>query len=151
MQTLNLPAYCPKVKGSKNNLLIFDFVRKKYVKLTPEEWVRQHVLHFLTEIKGYPLSLISIEKQLEINGLKRRFDILIFDKTGKPHIIVECKAPSVTITQETFDQVARYNMVVNSNYLMVSNGLEHYFCQVDVENQRYVFLEELPFYGELKV
>ncbi len=147
MQTLNLPAYCPKVKGSKNNLSIFDFVRKKYVKLTPEEWVRQHILHFLTEIKGYPLSLISVEKQLIINGLKRRFDVLIFDKKGQPHIIIECKAPSVTITQETFDQVARYNMVVKSTYMMVSNGLEHYFCEVDAENQRYVFLEELPCYS----
>ncbi len=146
MQTLNLPAYQPKVKGSKNNRLIFDFVRKKYVKLTPEEWVRQHILHFLTEIKGYPLSLIAVEKQLTINGLKKRFDILVFDKSGQPNILIECKAPNISILQETFDQVARYNLVVNANYIMVSNGLQHYFCQVDIKNQKYIFLEELPFY-----
>ena len=114
--------------------------------LSPEEWVRQHVLHFLTYDKNYPLSLTTVEKQLIVNKLKKRTDILIYNVQGLPELVVECKAPKVKITQHTFDQIARYNLQLKANYLMVSNGLQHYFCKLDYENECYVFLEDIPDY-----
>lgn len=112
--------------------------------LTPEEWVRQHVIQFLISEKKYPKSLINIEKQLKLHETVKRYDIVVFEPNGNIHLIVECKAPSIPITQETFDQIARYNLVANATYLMVTNGLEHYYCQMDYENEKYVFLRELP-------
>lgn len=147
MQKLNLPTYQFKLKSNENKTLIFDNLRKKYVVLTPEEWVRQHFVEFLIHEKKYPVSLIAIEKQLVINNRKKRTDILIFNSDGKPDVIVECKAPSVKITQDTFDQIARYNLKLNANYLVVTNGLQHYFCQLDTENETYVFLQEIPDYN----
>ena len=114
--------------------------------LTPEEWVRQHFIHFLTKEKNYPTSLIAIEKQLTINNLKKRSDILVFNTDGKPEIIVECKAPSIKITQDTFDQIARYNLKLKANFLIVTNGLEHFYCKMDYKNETYIFLEEIPTY-----
>jgi hypothetical protein len=146
MQKLNLPTYPFKVKSSENKTLIFDKIRKKYMVLTPEEWVRQHFVHFLIEEKKYPTSLIALEKELTINNRKKRTDILIFNTDGIPDIIVECKAPKVKITQETFDQIARYNLALNAKYLIVTNGLEHYFCQMDFENENYIFLKDIPSY-----
>ena len=146
MQKLNLPQYKFKLKNNENKTLIFDKVRKKYFVLTPEEWVRQHYISFLIEEKKYPVSLIAIEKQLTINGLKKRSDILIFNTDGKPEIIVECKAPSVKITQETFDQIARYNLTLKANYLVVTNGLQHIFCKIDTLKESYIFLPEIPDY-----
>jgi hypothetical protein len=146
MQALNFPTYNFKIKSSENKLFIFDIVRKKYVSLTPEEWVRQHFVHYLIEEKKYPISLIAIEKKLTINNLTKRTDILIFTSEGKPNIIVECKAPNVKLTQNSFDQVARYNLKLDANYLIVSNGLEHYFCFMDFKKERYVFLETIPNY-----
>jgi len=146
MQKLNLPTYQFKLKSNENKTLIFDNLRKKYVVLTPEEWVRQHFVEFLIQEKKYPVSLIAIEKQLIINNRKKRTDILIFNSDGKPDIIVECKAPSIKITQDTFDQIARYNLKLKANYLVVTNGLQHYFCQLDTENETYVFLQEIPDY-----
>jgi hypothetical protein len=124
--------------------LIFDVVRKKFVVLTPEEWVRQHVVHFLIDEKGFPTSLINVEKQIKLNNTIKRYDAVVFNSSGNISVIVECKAPSVKITQQTFDQIARYNLVLKADYLMVTNGLEHYYCRMDFENERYVFLEELP-------
>ena len=147
MQKLNLPTYQFKLKSNENKTLIFDNLRKKYVVLTPEEWVRQHFVEFLIQEKKYPVSLIAIEKQLTINNRKKRTDILIFNSDGKPDIIVECKAPSIKITQDTFDQIARYNLKLKANYLVVTNGLQHYFCQLDTENETYVFLQEIPDYN----
>ncbi|MGB0892645.1 MAG: type I restriction enzyme HsdR N-terminal domain-containing protein [Flavobacteriaceae bacterium] len=147
MQKLNLPTYQFKLKSNENKTLIFDNLRKKYVVLTPEEWVRQHFVEFLIQEKKYPVSLIAIEKQLTINNRKKRTDILIFNSDGNPDIIVECKAPSIKITQDTFDQIARYNLKLNANYLVVTNGLQHYFCQLDTENETYVFLQEIPDYN----
>jgi len=146
MQKLNFPSYSFRLKSSENKTLIFDIIRKKYVVLTPEEWVRQHVVLFLIEEKKYPISLIAVEKQLKINSLLKRTDILVFNTKGTPEILIECKAPSVAISQATFDQIARYNLTAQSNYLMVSNGLNHYFCQIDKENETYVFLKEIPNY-----
>jgi len=144
MQKLNLPSYSFKLKSNEKHTLIFDNLRKKYLVLTPEEWVRQHVVQFLMAEKKYPASLIALEKQLTINNLKKRTDIVIFNKEGKPHIIVECKAPTIKINQDAFDQIARYNLKLNANYLMISNGLEHYFCQLDTVNETYVFLKDIP-------
>ena len=146
MQELNFPSYAFRLKSSENKTLIFDIIRKKYVVLTPEEWVRQHVILFLIEEKKYPISLIAVEKQLKINSLLKRTDVVVFNTKGTPEILIECKAPSVAISQATFDQIARYNLTAQSNYLMVTNGLDHYFCQIDVENETYVFLKDIPNY-----
>ncbi|WP_457619290.1 type I restriction enzyme HsdR N-terminal domain-containing protein [Lutibacter sp.] len=147
MHLLNLPTYKFKIKNTKNKYTIFDIVRKKYVSLTPEEWVRQHLIHYLVEEKKYPVSLIAIEKQLTINNLTKRTDILVFNSEGTPEIIVECKAPSIKITQRTFDQIARYNLKLNANYLIVSNGLKHYYCKMDLLKKEYVFLDTIPNYN----
>ncbi len=146
MQKLNLPSYNFKLKSNENKTLIFDNFRKKYVVLTPEEWVRQHFLNYLTDYKQYPKSLISVEKQLTVNNLKKRTDILVFNKEGNPEIIVECKAPSIKINQLTFDQIARYNLKLNAKYLVVTNGLQHFYSIVDQKNETYLFLKDLPDY-----
>lgn len=147
MQQLNLPNYNFKLKSTENKTFIFDKIRKKYVVLTPEEWVRQHFTMYLLEDKNYPISLVAIEKQLTLNNLKKRSDILIFNKKGKPDIIVECKAPNVVISQDVFDQIARYNLQINANYLVVTNGLQHFYCKMDFDNESYIFLRELPNYN----
>jgi hypothetical protein len=146
MIKLNLPTYNFKLKSKENKTLIFDKLRKKYMVLTPEEWVRQHYVSFLIEEKNYPTSLIALEKQLTINNRKKRTDILVFNTNGNPEIIVECKAPSIKITQDTFDQIARYNLKLKANFLIVTNGLEHFYCKMDFENETYIFLKEIPDY-----
>ncbi|PQB07177.1 restriction endonuclease subunit R [Polaribacter filamentus] len=146
MIKLNLPNYNFKLKSKENKTLIFDKLRKKYMVLTPEEWVRQHFVHFLIDKKNYPTSLIALEKQLTINNRKKRTDILVFNTEGTPEIIVECKAPSIKITQDTFDQIARYNLKLKANFLIVTNGLDHFYCKMDFENETYIFLKEIPDY-----
>ncbi|MET2984989.1 type I restriction enzyme HsdR N-terminal domain-containing protein [Aureibaculum conchae] len=146
MIVLNLPKAELSIKSKENKQFIFDIIRKKYMVLTPEEWVRQHVIHYLIHEKNYPKSIIAVEKQLTFNTLKKRFDVLVFNTKGLPELIVECKAPNVKITQDTFDQIARYNLKLNADYLMVTNGLQHYFCKMDAVNEGYIFLEELPNY-----
>ncbi len=147
MIKLNLPTSNFRLKSSENKTLIFDNLRKKYLVLTPEEWVRQHFVRFLIDYKNYPISLIALEKQLTINNRKKRTDILVFNTLGTPDIIVECKAPSIKITQDTFDQIARYNLKLKANYLIVTNGLEHFYCKMDFENETYIFLREIPDYN----
>jgi hypothetical protein len=146
MQPLNLPTYPFKIKSSENKYFIFDIVRKKYMVLTPEEWVRQHMIHYLISAKNYPISLIAVEKKVTVNKLTKRTDILVFNTKGTPHIIVECKAPSIKITQEAFDQIARYNLKLEANYLIVTNGLTHFYSFMDLKNECYVFLENIPNY-----
>ncbi|MCF6214352.1 MAG: type I restriction enzyme HsdR N-terminal domain-containing protein [Flavobacteriaceae bacterium] len=146
MITLNLPPYKYKLKSSENKTFIFDVIRKKYVVLTPEEWVRQHILHFLINQKGYPKSLISVEKQVVVNNLKKRTDIVVYNTSGLPHIIVECKAPSVKVSQKAFDQIARYNLNLKATFLIVSNGLEHYFVKLNPKNESFTFIKDLPKY-----
>jgi hypothetical protein len=146
MQQLNFPSYSFRFKNSENKVSIFDAIRKKFIILTPEEWVRQHVVQFLMTEKNYPQSLLNVEKVLQVNGLRKRYDIVVYNSDGTIHILIECKAPEVTISQNTFDQIAQYNMTLQSNYLMVTNGLNHYFCQMDFENEKYQFLTELPNY-----
>jgi len=146
MQKLNLPSYTFKLKNSENQRYIFDNLRKKFVVLTPEEWVRLHFVQYLIIEKKYPESLIGIEKQLIFNNRKKRTDVLIFNTNGNPDIIVECKAPSIKITQATFDQIARYNLKLKANYLIVTNGLQHFYCKMDFENETYIFLKDIPDY-----
>lgn len=146
MQNLNFPKYNFRFKSNENKTLIFDIIRKKFVVLTPEEWVRQHTIHFLTSEKKYPISHINVEKQLQLNDTVKRYDIVVFNKDGTIKIIVECKAPSIKTNQQTFDQIARYNLVLKSETLMVTNGLEHFFCTMDFTNKRYLFLKDLPSY-----
>ena len=149
MQQLNFPNYPFRFKNSENKVSIFDEIRKKFVVLTPEEWVRQHTVRYLLEEKKYSKSYINVEKMITINGLTKRYDIVVFHPDGSIFVLIECKAPEVSISQTTFDQIARYNMVMDANYLMVTNGLNHYFCQMDFENERYQFLRDLPDYIKL--
>lgn len=128
-------------------MAIFDEIRKKFVILTPEEWVRQHVVRYLLEEKKYSKSYINVEKRITINGMTKRYDVVVFNPDGSIFVLIECKAPEVTITQNVFDQIARYNMVLQANYLMVTNGLQHYFCQMDFKNEQYNFLRDLPEYN----
>ena len=144
MQKLNFPAYSFRFKNSENKVSIFDQVRKKFILLTPEEWVRQHTVEYLVQEKKYPLSYINVEKLIKINDRNKRYDIVVFKPNGEIFLLVECKAPEISVSQTTFDQIARYNMILKADYLMVSNGLNHYFCQMDYENEKYIFLEELP-------
>ena len=144
MQKLNFPAYSFRFKNSENKVSIFDQIRKKFILLTPEEWVRQHTVQYLVQEKKYPLSHINVEKLIKINDRNKRYDIVVFKTNGEMFLLVECKAPEISISQNTFDQIARYNMILKADYLMVSNGLNHYFCQMDYENEKCIFLEELP-------
>ena len=144
MQILNFPLYEFRFKNSENKLYIFDIVRKKFVSLTPEEWVRQHTIQFLLKEEKYPQSLMNVEKQIQVNQLTKRYDIVVYRSDGSIFLAVECKAPQVKITQQIFDQIARYNMTLKAENLMITNGLHHIFYQIDYVNQKYVFLEELP-------
>jgi hypothetical protein len=146
MQKLNFPEYAFRFKNSENKVAIFDDIRKKFIVLTPEEWVRQHVVHFLLTAKNFPKSHVNVEKIVKINGMNKRYDIVVYRPDGSIYLIVECKAPSVPISQNTFDQIARYNLTLNAGYLMVTNGLNHYFCQMDNEAERYIFLRDIPPY-----
>ena len=149
MQKLNFPPYSFRFKNSENKIAVFDDQRKKFVILTPEEWVRQHCVQFLKNEKKFPATLINLEKQLKIAGLTKRYDIVVFNTDGSIQLIVECKAPSVKITQDTFDQIARYNLTLKADYLMVTNGLQHYYCQLDYEAKNYNFLPEIPEYSRV--
>ncbi|WP_178988059.1 type I restriction enzyme HsdR N-terminal domain-containing protein [Winogradskyella schleiferi] len=146
LQELNFPKFEYRFKSTENKVSIFDVIRKKFIILQPEEWVRQHCVHYLINDKKYPKSLINVEKELTINGLKKRYDIVIFNSDGSIHLIVECKSHNIKIEQTTFDQIARYNLVLNATYLMVTNGLNHYYCEMDMENERYSFLKTIPEY-----
>ena len=148
MQTLNLPAYPFKIREEGDHVQIFDPLRKKYLVLSPEEWVRQHFLQYLVQDKKYPVSLICIETGLKYNRLLKRADILIYNTLGKPHLMVECKAPGVKITQEAFVQVARYKMAFKVKYLIVTNGMNHFCCEMDYLNSTYAYLKEIPLFGE---
>ena len=144
MELLNLPPYQFKLKQVDERIQIFDAIRKKYVVLTPEEWVRQNFLQYLIQEKNYPASLIVLEASLKYNQLQKRADILVYDKSGTPILMVECKAPTVKITQDTFDQGARYNMVFRVKYLIVTNGLNHFCCLMNYTDNSYQYLEIIP-------
>jgi len=147
MVKLNFPVYKFQLKNKENKPFIFDRIRKKWLVLLPEEWVRQHCLMYLARTKKYPLSLINVEKKLVLNGLTKRYDLVVYDSYGAPQVLVECKAPNVKISQASFDQIAQYNSIINSPLLMVTNGINHYFCKIDSENNSYQFLKDLPEYS----
>lgn len=144
MQQLQFPSYDFRLKNRQNKPFIFDRVRKKFVTLSPEEWVRQHVVQYLIRERNYPLNHINVEKQLLVNGLKKRYDIVVFNADGSIHLLVECKAPKIAITQSTFDQIASYNLQLDATFLMVTNGLKHYYCQLSKNEEKYTFLTEIP-------
>ena len=146
LQPLNLPPYPFKITDDNGKLTLFDELRKRTIIITPEEWVRQHFVQYLIKHKNYPKSLIKLEGGLRLNGLARRTDIVVFNSAGERILLVECKAPSVAISQATFDQAARYNMVHKVKYMAVSNGLQHYYCNIDFTRESYTFLQELPDY-----
>jgi hypothetical protein len=151
MTKLNLPEYSFRIQKTEKGLQIFDSLRKKFVSLTPEEWVRQNFIQYLIEEKKYPASLIAIETGLKYNKLQKRSDIKVHDRRGNVWMIVECKKTEVKITQETFDQAAIYNMShkTKTKYLAVTNGLTHYCCELDYEHEKYSFLKEFPEYSIL--
>ena len=151
MQNLNFPTYSFRLKNSENNTHIFDVIRKKFVVLQPEEWVRQHCVQYLIQEKKYPISLINVEKVVLINGLKKRYDIVVFNPAGSLALVVECKAPKVKITQAAFDQIARYNLTLKAPYLMVTNGLNHYFCTMNHDLESFEFSESLPNYNTKQI
>jgi hypothetical protein len=149
MLSLNLPEFDVKITSERGKHMIFDVVRHRYVTLTPEEWVRQHFTHFLMEHKGYPQGLLANEIQIKLNGTSKRCDTVLYHQDLSAQMIIEYKAPTVEITQKVFDQITRYNMVLHVDYLVVSNGLEHYCCKMDYENQTYHFLPDIPDYQAL--
>ncbi len=150
MQHLNLPEYQFNIKKKgTDSLVIFDTLRKRWVALTPEEWVRQNFVRYLIEDREFPAALMNNEISLTQNGIKRRCDTLVADRQGLPLVIVEYKAPTIEISQKTFDQIVRYNMVLRAQYLIVTNGLSHYCCKIDYENNSYAFLQEIPSYNVL--
>lgn len=149
MSTLNLPTYSFKIKTENERKHIFDEIRRKYICLTPEEWVRQNFIKYLIEVKNFPKSLISVEMLVKVNSLSQRSDIVLHDNQANPLVIVECKATSVKIAQTTFDQIARYNLKLKVPYLIVTNGLNHYCCKMNYKEGTYIFLEDIPDYLEI--
>lgn len=149
MVRLNFPQYEFQIREKTGKLTIFDPVRKKYVSLTPEEWVRQHVIQFLNREKQFPLSLISIESEIRLYRTRKRFDIAVFDRNGNPQLIVECKSPSVAVTATVLDQVVRYNMALKVGFLMLTNGIQHIYCQVDKKDNSIRMINDLPDFSGL--
>ena len=149
MLPLNLPSYSAKIQKRNGKNVIFDTLRQKFVALTPEEWVRQHFIHLLTDHKGYPKGLLANEIQLALNGTKKRCDTVLFNKDLSAKMIIEYKAPNIEITQAVFDQITRYNMVLKVEYLIVSNGINHYCCRIDYSTTKYTFLPEIPDFKDL--
>ncbi len=147
---LNLPSFDIRLQRDDEGVKIFDRLRKKFIILTPEEWVRQHFVNYLINHKGFPESLMANEIGITLNGTRRRCDTVVFDKHGSPLVIVEYKASSIVISQSTFDQIVRYNMVLHARYLIVSNGMNHYCCRIDYDNMSYDFLKEVPDYADLE-
>ena len=146
-KALNLPAYDAKISEENGKLRIFDPLRKCHVTLTPEEWVRQHFVNYLVNHKGYPTTLTANEVAIKLNDTSRRCDTVVYDKQLQPRVIVEYKAPTVKITRDVFAQISRYNLVLKVDYLIISNGLQHYCCKMDYEKQSFNFMKEIPEYS----
>ncbi len=149
MQKLNLPEYSFRFKNTDGKEFIFDALRKRFVRLTPEEWVRQNFVQFLISEKKYSSALIAVEAGVNVNNNHQRADLVVFNRNGSPILVAEFKAPEVKISQQTFDQIARYNMQLKVNFLIVSNGLEHYCCRLDFAKGSYSFLPEIPEFEEI--
>jgi hypothetical protein len=149
MIELNLPSYNFRTRELDSKRQIFDSFRKKFVALTPEEWVRQNFARYLVEEKHYPASLMAVEKGLNVAKRTKRTDIVIYNRMGNPLVIVECKAPDIKISPEVFEQIVRYNITLNAGYLIVTNGLEHFCCKLSYTDNSYSFLQEIPDYSVL--
>ena len=149
MNELNLPVYGARIRGTQEHPEIFDFLRRRYVALTPEEWVRQHFTHWLVSFKGYPQGLLGNEIELRVGDKRLRCDSIVYDRQARPVMVIEYKAPTVRLTQRVFSQIASYNLLLHVDYLVVSNGLQHYCCRMDYARQSYEFLEQIPDYGKL--
>ena len=149
MYRLNLPTYAIKIGEKDGKRTIFDYLRRKYVALTPEEWVRQHFVHFLTEHKGYPTGLLANEVELHCGNKKLRCDTLLYTRELQPRMIIEYKAPTITLQQKTFDQISAYNLLLHVDYPVVSNGLQHFCCRMDYNHRRYEFLQDIPDFQDL--
>jgi hypothetical protein len=150
MIRLNLPSYPIKISGTAEHPSIFDILRRKYVALTPEEWVRQHFIHFLVEQKKYPQTLLANEVKLKVGNKNLRADSVLYTKELKPKMIIEYKAPHIQITQKVFDQITVYNMLLHVDYLIVTNGLQHYICKMNYKSKTYLFLDDVPEYQNIQ-
>ena len=150
MIKLNFPDYQYSIKSKENKSYIFGPVRKKWLVLNPEEWVRQNCVQFLINEKKIPIGLLQVEKKIEVFNTVKRYDLVVFNTEKKISLLVECKSPSVKITQEAFDQIARYNTVIQSEYLMLTNGLNHFYYQMDFKEKKYIYLTDLPTYKSPK-
>ena len=144
MRPLNFPEFKFRYQKYQNKIRIFSTLRKKFIILTPEEWVRQNCVRYLVEHKGFSPQLMSEESMIKLNGLSKRCDIVVYHSNRAIRLIVECKSSDVAISQDTFDQIARYNLALNADYLMITNGINHYYCSLDYKNQTYHFLHDLP-------
>ena len=149
MFALNLPQYPIKLTRRDGKVFVFDELRKKYVSLTPEEWVRQHFVHYLIRQKGYPPGLVANEISLSLNGTSKRCDTVVYDRQARPRVIIEYKAPQVAITEKVFTQISRYNIILKVDYLIVSNGMQHYCCRMDYATRSCMFISEIPDYDDL--
>src|SRR5574344_2968883 len=150
MYRLNLPQYEIKIAEKDGKKTIFDILRHKYVALTSEEWVRQHFIHYIIEHKGFPKSLLANEVELTLGSKKLRCDSVLYDNKLRPRVIFEYKAPTIVIGQKVFSQISSYNLLLKVDYLVVSNGLQHYCCKMDYINSTYTFLKEIPDYEIIK-
>mgnify|MGYP000313193662 CR=1 FL=1 len=149
MNRLNLPPYEIKTRQQDGRQYILDVLRRKFIALTPEEWVRQHFVHYLIEHKGYPAALMANEMSLSIGNKKLRADSVLYNRHLQPRMIMEYKAPTIEITQKVFEQIAAYNLLLHVDYLVVSNGLQHYCCKIDYEKRNYNFLQDIPSYESI--
>jgi len=149
MQKLNLPEYSFRIKTAEGKDFIFDSLRKKFVRLTPEEWVRQNFVQFLLTEKKYSPALITFEALVKVNANPQRADLVVFDRSGIPVLVAEFKSPDIKISQQTFDQIVRYNMQLKVKFLIVSNGMEHFCCSIDYTGNTYAFLPEIPFFADI--
>ena len=146
---LTLPPYNHNIRTQDGKTTIYDDLRQKFVALTPEEWVRQHFVHFLIDHRGFPQALLANEVELRIGQKHLRCDTVLYDRQLTPRAIIEYKKPSVKITQKVFDQISTYNLRLHVDYLIVSNGIQHFCCKMDYEKQQYVFLNDVPMFPEM--
>ena len=146
MKNLNFSKFKMRIKNKENLYYIFDIIRKNWYLLTKEEWVRQHCIHYLIYTKKYPKYLVNVEKKFLINGVSKRYDIIVYSKQEDVIILVECKAYDINLNQDVFDQIAKYNLQLKSRYLMISNGLSHFYYTVNYDSNEYLFMKDLPRY-----
>tara|TARA_B100000902_G_scaffold149523_2_gene146065 strand:- start:706 stop:1167 length:462 start_codon:yes stop_codon:yes gene_type:complete len=149
LDSLNLPIYKLRFKTEKGKLFIFDKVRKKYVSLTKEEWVRQNFINYLHKEKGYPLSLMAVEKIVKYDKMNTRADVVLYNRSGDPISIVECKSPKIVLTQDVLYQIAKYNFILKVKYLIITNGIDHFCCKMDYTKEDYTFLKDIPKYDSI--